>query len=150
MTSTSLIPRIPVSWIGTQMTMSLPCAPARLKRSRSNQQGSVTLSTLWYGSALPSAILFQQLTCPVLQCFQPYLDDSQQSREQSWLKNLGSSNSSGLYQGPSGGAVTAAGARAKGRSSRMVVKPSNPREERRKPGKEPSMLTSALRKGKTT
>lgn len=55
---------------------------------------------------------------------------------------------SGVYQGPSGGAVTAAvGARAKGKSSRMVPKPSNPREERRKPVKEASVLLSALRKG---
>lgn len=56
---------------------------------------------------------------------------------------------SGVYQGPSGGAVTAVGVRAKGKSSRMVpTKPPNPREERRKPVKEGSMLVSALRKGK--
>ena len=64
------------------------------------------------------------------------------------MKNLGASTISGVYQGPSGGAVTAAGARAKGKSSRIMAKPSNPREERRKPVKEPSMLASALRKGK--
>ena len=150
MTSTRLIRQILVSWIGIRTTTNLPYAPAKLRRSLSNRHGYVTLSTLWYCSALPSAILFQQLTCLIFQCFQSYLDDSQRSREQSWLKNLGSSNSSGLYQGPSGGAVTAAGARAKGRSSKMVAKPSNPREERRKPMKEPSMLTSALRKGKAT
>jgi len=79
-------------------------------------------------------------------CFQSYLDESQRSQEQSWLKkNNGSSNASGVYQGPSGGAVTA---RAKGKPSRMVPKPPNPREERRKPIKEGSMLVSALRKGK--
>ncbi|KAF9649593.1 hypothetical protein BDM02DRAFT_3268545 [Thelephora ganbajun] len=81
-------------------------------------------------------------------CFQSCLDDSQRSQEQLWLKNLGSSNLSGFYQGPSGGAVTAAGARAKGKSSRMVTKPSSLREERRNPAKEASMLVSALRKGK--
>ena len=91
----------------------------------------------------------RQLTRPNPQCFQPCLDDSQRSKEQSWVKNIGSSNSAGVYQGPSGGAVTAAGARAKGRSSRMATKPSNPREERRKPVKGESMLVGALRKGKT-
>lgn len=85
---------------------------------------------------------------PQKQCFQSCLDESQRSREQSSLKTLGSSNVSGVYQGPSGGAVTAAGARARGRSSRMVSKPANPREERRKPVKGGSMLASALRKGK--
>jgi len=149
-TSIRLIPQIPVSWRGIRMTTSLPCEPAKLARGPSNRHGYVTLSTLWYCSALPPAIIFQQLTCPTLQCFQSHLDDGERSREQSWLKNLGTSNSSGLYQGPSGGAVTAAGARAKGRSSRMVARPSNPREERRKPAKEPSMLTNALRKGKAT
>lgn len=132
------------------MTMSLPCALVKLATSLSNQRGYATLSTLWYCSTLLFTIIFQRLTHLIPQCFQSYLDDSQRSQEQSWLKSLGSSNSSGVYQGPSGGAVTAAGARAKGRSSRMVAKPVNPREERRKPVKEPSMLTSALRKGKAT
>ena len=102
---------------------------------------------LWCDPAL--AIIFILGTKPPKQCFQSCLDDSQRSQEQSWLKKLGSSTISGVYQGPSGGAVTAAGARAKGKSSRMVSKPSNPREERRKPVKEASMLVSALRRGKT-
>ena len=90
-----------------------------------------------------------ELTCPTFQCFQSVLDDSHRSQEQSWVKNLGSSSGSGVYQGPSGGAVTA-GARGKGKSSKMPIKPADPREKRRRPAKEASMLASALRKGKAS
>ena len=89
-----------------------------------------------------------ELTRPNVQCFQSSTDESQRSQDQAWAKKLGSSTISGPYQGPSGGAVTAAGARARGKSSRMAAKPLNPREVRRKPVKEGSMLAGALRKGK--
>lgn len=51
-----LILWIPVLWTEIRMTMSLPCAPAKLQRGPPKSGGLVTPSMLWYDSALTSAI----------------------------------------------------------------------------------------------